>query len=202
MRFARRDGATWQPAPVAEVPPLVFTEAMRDVDLFVGVTSIATDPQWADRGDDRFGRYWRSSVGAALTPSAQVRRDALARLLPRLRIADRVSLSERHLHVRGNLRGYRIHLGSGNIMMEPDDAYLCIVAARDRTQRLHLPFEDDPMLSTILSKAIMLAADDRITDPTVLRQLTRRPAPDDTPAPARRGRRDRRAQTGSSWPMG
>lgn len=27
------------------------------------------------------------------------------------------------------------------------------------------------MLSTILSKAIMLAADDTITDPTVLRQL-------------------------------
>jgi hypothetical protein len=25
---------------------------MRDVDLFVAVTSIALDPQWADRGDD------------------------------------------------------------------------------------------------------------------------------------------------------
>ncbi|WP_441338490.1 DUF7737 domain-containing protein [Micromonospora sp. NBS 11-29] len=29
------------------------------------------------------------------------------------------------------------------------------------------------MLSTILSKAVMLAADDRITDPTVLRQFAR-----------------------------
>ncbi|SCL50206.1 protein of unknown function [Micromonospora chersina] len=171
VRFARQDGATWQPAPLADVPPLVFTEAMRDVDLFVGVTSIATDPQWADRGEDRFRDYWHSTVVGALTPSAEVRRDALARLLPRMAIAGRVTLADRYLHVRGNLRGYRIHLGSGNIMMEPNDAYLCIVPARGGTGRLHLPFEDDPMLSTILSKAIMLAADDTITDPTVLRQL-------------------------------
>ncbi|NES27950.1 DUF4132 domain-containing protein [Micromonospora terminaliae] len=171
VRFARQDGATWQPAPLADVPLLVFTEAMRDVDLFVGVTSIATDPQWADRGEDRFRDYWHSTVVGALTPSAEVRRDALARLLPRMAIAGRVTLADRYLHVRGNLRGYRIHLGSGNIMMEPNDAYLCIVPARGGTGRLHLPFEDDPMLSTILSKAIMLAADDTITDPTVLRQL-------------------------------
>ncbi|MEU1965941.1 DUF4132 domain-containing protein [Micromonospora sediminicola] len=171
VRFARHDGTTWQPAPVTDVPPLVFTEAMRDVDLFVGVTSIATDPQWADRGADRFRDYWHRTVVGELTPSAQVRRDALARLLPRMAIAGRVTLADRYLHVRGNLRGYRIHLGSGNIMMEPNDAYLCIVPARGGTGRLHLPFEDDPMLSTILSKAIMLAADDSITDPTVLRQL-------------------------------
>ena len=82
VRFARSDGATWQPAPVADVPPLVFTEAMRDVDLFVGVTSIATDPQWADRGEDRFRDYWHRTAVGALTPSAQVSRDALARLLP------------------------------------------------------------------------------------------------------------------------
>ncbi|MEU7924452.1 DUF4132 domain-containing protein [Micromonospora sp. NPDC049107] len=171
VRFARHDGKTWQPARIIDVPPLVFTEAMRDVDLFVGVTSIATDPQWADRGEDRFSVYWHRTAVAELTPSAQVRRDALARLLPRMAIADRVDLTERYLRVRGNLRAYRIHLGSGNIMMEPDDRYLCIVAARTQTGRLHLPFDDDPMLATILSKAIMLAADDRITDPTVLSQL-------------------------------
>ncbi|MFG3556772.1 DUF4132 domain-containing protein [Micromonospora sp. NPDC047557] len=171
VRFARHDGTTWLPAPIIDVPPLVFSEAMRDVDLFVGVTSIATDPQWADRGEDRFSAYWHRTAVAELTPSAQVRRDALARLLPRMAIADRVDLTDRYLRVRGTLRTYRIHLGSGNVMMEPDDAYLCIVAARAQTGRLHLPFDDDPMLSTILSKAIMLAADDRITDPTVLSQL-------------------------------
>ncbi|MDM4784531.1 hypothetical protein [Micromonospora sp. b486] len=140
------------------------------MDLFVGVTSIATDPQWADRGEDRFRDYWHRTAVGALNPSAQVRRDALARLLPRMAIADRVTLTDRYLHVRGNLRGYRIHLGSGNIMMEPRRLPVHRPRTR-RHRRLHLPFEDDPMLSTILSKAIMLAADDTITDPTVLRQF-------------------------------
>ena len=31
------------------------------------------------------------------------------------------------LRVEGKLRAYRIHLGSGNILMEPSDRYLCIV---------------------------------------------------------------------------
>ncbi len=36
-----------------EVPPLVFSEVMRDCDLFVGVTSIGTDPAWnRDHPDD------------------------------------------------------------------------------------------------------------------------------------------------------
>ncbi len=34
-----------------------------------------------------------------------------------------------------------------------------------------LPFEGDLALSVILSKAFMLAADDRITDPVILDQM-------------------------------
>ena len=30
------------------VPKLVFSEVMRDVDLFVGVTSIGNNPEWED----------------------------------------------------------------------------------------------------------------------------------------------------------
>ncbi|MBM9509224.1 DUF4132 domain-containing protein [Actinacidiphila acididurans] len=44
VRFARRVDGAWQVTPLTDVPPLVFSEAMRDVDLFVGVTSIAADP--------------------------------------------------------------------------------------------------------------------------------------------------------------
>jgi hypothetical protein len=36
-----------------------------------------------------------------------------------------------------------------------------------------LPFEGDPLLSVILSKAVLLAADDKITDATILAQLSR-----------------------------
>ncbi len=37
--------------------------------------------------------------------------------------------------------------------------------------RLWLPFEGDRMLSIILSKAMLLAADEKITDPVIPRQL-------------------------------
>ncbi|MEV7689075.1 DUF4132 domain-containing protein [Streptomyces bungoensis] len=76
VRFERRDGRRWREVPLAEVPPLVFSEAMRDVDLFVGVTSIAADPDWTDRGEDRYAGYWRTATFGALTESAEIRREA------------------------------------------------------------------------------------------------------------------------------
>ncbi|WP_285687826.1 DUF4132 domain-containing protein [Actinoplanes sp. NBRC 103695] len=173
VRFGRRDGRAWAATPLAEVPPLVLTEAMRDVDLFVGVTSIAADDGWRDRGEHRFDAYWGTAAFAELTPGAEVRRDVLTRLLPRLTVGPRCTLDGRFLRVEGKLGAYRIHLGSGNILMEPDDAYLCIVPDRAKAKKLSLPFDDDPILSVILSKAIMLAADDRITDPSITRQLHR-----------------------------
>ncbi|MER6978710.1 DUF4132 domain-containing protein, partial [Streptomyces carpinensis] len=173
VRFERRDGRRWREVPLAEVPPLVFSEAMRDVDLFVGVTSIAADPDWTDRGEQRYAGYWRTATFGELTASAEVRREALARILPRLKIADRCSLDGRFLVVRGEFRTYRIHLGSSNILMEPDDAYLCIVPSRGKDGgKVFLPFEDD-RLSLILSKAFLLAADTRITDMTILHQIKR-----------------------------
>ncbi|MEU9022870.1 DUF4132 domain-containing protein [Actinomadura sp. NPDC048394] len=169
VAFARRDGGAWRDARLADVPPLVFSEAMRDVDLFVGVTSIAADPEW--RGDGEPRRYWERSGFAELTESAASRRDALERILPRTKIAGRCSLDGRFLVVRGDLRTYKIHLGSANILMEPDDAYLCVVpAGRAAGGTVFLPFEDG-RLSLILSKAFLLAADGGITDETILAQL-------------------------------
>ena len=60
--------------------------------------------------------------------------------------------------------------------MEPDNQYLCIVpqrwgAGQDAAGRLYLPFEGDSVLSVILSKAMLLANDAAITDPTITRQI-------------------------------
>ncbi|GAB1822562.1 DUF4132 domain-containing protein [Herbidospora sp. RD11066] len=171
VRFHRLDGKGWRETPLPEVPPLVFSEAMRDLDLFVAVTSIATDPQWADREPGEMRAHWQTGAFAELWPSAEVRRDALARLLPRLTIADRCTLTDRFLVVRGDLRTYKIHLGSANILMEPNDAYLCIVAGREVQRGVFLPFEEDGRLSLILSKAFLLANDTAIDDPSITRQI-------------------------------
>ncbi|OIJ87198.1 DUF4132 domain-containing protein [Streptomyces colonosanans] len=171
VRFDRRVGSAWREAPLADVPPLVFSEAMRDVDLFVGVSSIAADPDWTDGGPRR--TYWERASFAELTASAEVRREALEGILPRLKIADRCSLDGRFLIVRGDLGTYKIHLGSANILMAPDDAYLCIVPARRAGDgKVFLPFEDE-RLSLILSKAFLLAADTKITDESILMQIKR-----------------------------
>ena len=174
VRFARRDGPAWEEAPLREVPPLVFSEAMRDVDLFVSVTSIGADPEWADRGDEAYQQYWRGFAAAELTPSAQVRHAALERLVPRLKIAGQCSLTDRYLVVRGQLRTYKIHIGSANVLMEPGSTYLCIVSARPPRrsgEQVFLPFEQDGRLALILSKAFLLADDDQISDQTIREQL-------------------------------
>jgi hypothetical protein len=171
VRFERLEGRTWHPADLADVPPLVFSEAMRDVDLFVAVTSIAADAAWVDRGEDRYVDYWREVSFGELPPSAEVRHDVLARLLPRTSIADRCTLTDRYLVVQGDLRTYKIHLGSANILMDLGDVYLCIVSARKQSAKVFLPFEEDGRLSLILSKAFLLAGDSKITDESILRQI-------------------------------
>ncbi|WP_052397389.1 DUF4132 domain-containing protein [Streptomyces sp. NRRL F-5123] len=176
VRFERQaaGGRAWVPVALVEVPPLVLSEALRDVDLFVGVASIAGDPDWRDAAEGRLAARWHEAAFGELPPSAEMRKEALARLLPRTRIADRVELAGRFLRVRGDRAAYRIHLGSGNVLVEPHDAYLCIVPARQQgaAGRVFLPFEEDGgMLAVVLSKAFLLADDASITDPTITRQL-------------------------------
>lgn len=164
------------PIPLTEVPVLVFSEVMRDVDLFVGVCSVGNDPNWEHRGEEGiYGDYWRSYSFGDLSASAETRKEILQRLLPRLKIAARSRIEGRFLIVRGDLRTYKIHLGSGNILMEPNDQYLCIVPDARQSEKgtgsLFLPFEGDRTLSIILSKAFLLSEDKKITDPTITRQI-------------------------------
>lgn len=163
---------------LSTIPPLVFSEVMRDVDLFVGVCSIGTDPTWGDHPDRQadLAAYWQHFSFGDLSTMAKTRREALERLLPRLKIADRCTLTDRFLVVRGDLRTYKIHLGSSNILMASNDQYLCIVPNRSARGDRHivLPFEGDQTLAVILSKALMLAADQKIDDPSILRQIRSR----------------------------
>ncbi|MEV6369339.1 DUF4132 domain-containing protein [Micromonospora musae] len=166
------------PLPLEQIPPLVFSEVMRDVDLFVGVASVGNDPTWQDGGPEgRYQEYWQSYSFGELSATAETRRDLLTRLLPRLAVADRCRMEGRFLVVRGDLRTYKIHLGSGNILMSPNDEYLCIVPQQSGSAgngELFLPFEGDRMLGVVLSKALLLARDTEITDPTIVSQLRRR----------------------------
>lgn len=167
-----------EPLPLEQIPPLVFSEVMRDVDLFVGVASVGNDPTWQDGGPEgRYREYWNTYSFGELSGTATTRKEVLSRLVPRLKIARQCSFSDRFLIVEGEIRTYKIHLGSGNILMEPNDQYLCIVPDSGRAKKqdeLFLPFEGDKMLSIILSKAFLLADDKKIKDPTITSQIALR----------------------------
>ena len=166
-------GSREAPLPLPLVPPLLFSEVMRDVDLFVGVSSIGNAHDWQIDPDQqaRHHPYCERYAYGELSVTAQSRRAALQKLLPKLKIADRCSLGDRFLTVRGELRTYKIHIGSANILMEPNDQYLCVVPARSSADKVFLPFEGDQRLAVILSKAFMLANDIKIKDPTILSQI-------------------------------
>ena len=142
------------------------------------------DPNWTDGGrtaehPNQWRRtigadYWRTQAFGDLSAMAKTRLALLTALLPSLAIG-KVSriIDGRYLRVEGKRRAYKIHLGSGSILMEPNDRYLCIVPASTDGADVRLPFEGDNMLSIILSKAAMLADEDKITDPSILSQLER-----------------------------
>lgn len=167
-----------EPMRIDEVPPIVFSEMMRDVDLFVGVCSVGNDPNWNDAGPEGHRGYWVAYSFGDLSETAKTRKELLSRLLPRLKIADRCHIDGNFLVVRGDMRTYKIHLQSSNILMSPNDAYLCIVPGAEARspgqERLVLPFDGDRTLSVILSKAFMLAEDKKIRDETILLQLRTR----------------------------
>lgn len=171
------DDASNRPLALDQIDRKVFSETLRDVDLFVGVASVGNDPNWNDGGlEGHFRDYWHDFSFGELSASANTRKAVLERLVPRLKIADRCSFSERFLIVRGDVRTYHIHLGSGNIQMEPNNEYLCIVpnaSINRKGDAVTLPFEGDRTLSIILSKALLLAEDTKIKDSTILSQIRR-----------------------------
>ena len=168
------------PVAVEAVPPVVVSEVMRHCDLFTAVASIAADPNWRDRGGEaahpnQWQRgaedYWDRAAFADLTGSGQVRREMLERIIPRLAIAGQCSLDDKALLVRGTRHLYRIHLGSAAVHIAATRQHVCIVPKAGTNPAVRLPFAGDGTLSLILSKAALLARDDGITDPVILRQL-------------------------------
>lgn len=171
-----------RPLPVSEVHPHALGEVMYDIDSIVGRTSIGSDRFWQDRGQDaphlqsevaQFAHYRERYASGQTSELGRSRHAFLEAVLPSLSIADQCTLTPQFLIVDGKRGTYKISLNSGNILIAPNDRYLCIVkAGNGGTRESYVPFEGDDILSLILSKAMMLAEDDRIDDPTILRQLS------------------------------
>ncbi|ESA34519.1 heat repeat-containing protein [Leptolyngbya sp. Heron Island J] len=142
-----------KPVAVKDVPPRVFSEVMRDLDLVVSVAH-------------------QGGVDPEASASTIEMRAALIRETNRLLNITNVELQAAHALIEGQLGNYTIHLGSATVHRQPGGA-LCIVPVHSQHRgRLFLPFaDDDPKTAEVVSKVLLLANDQAIKDPTILEQL-------------------------------
>lgn len=150
--FLSRD--TGELIPPADVPPRIFSEVMRDLDLVVSVAHVGgVDPEAS-----------RSTVEM---------REYLLHEILRLMELDNVRIDKNHAFIDGKHSAYTVHLGSGVVHRQPG-GQLCILPVHNHAAgRIFLPFADpDPRTAEVVSKVVLLAEDEKIQDPTILEQLT------------------------------
>ena len=139
--------------PLEQVPPLLFSEIMRDADLLVSVAHAADS-------------YSTSNE------TLQRRTELVGELIQGLGLRN-VKCEGHFLHITGQRANYRIHLGSAAIHIEPGN-YLCIVPAGSSLTEFYLPFADtDKKMAEVLSKMFLLLDDMNITDSQILEQIQR-----------------------------
>ncbi len=165
------------PLPLTQIPDIIFSEVMRDIDLLINQSSIGNNPEWQDdAGEPIFQRYWQDFNFGALTLTGLNRKKLLTELIPKLKIADQCRFEDRFLIIEGQVKTYKIHIGSANVLMEPYDDNLFILQdienANDK-QMIILPLDGDNILALILNKAFLLAEDQKIKDPTIISQINR-----------------------------
>ncbi|MGL6075528.1 MAG: DUF5724 domain-containing protein [Fimbriiglobus sp.] len=154
LRFHKR--GEWKPVLLKDVPPIIFSETMRDLDLIVSVAHVGgVDPE-------------------ATQSTVEMRAALLRETLQLLKITN-VKLDPKHALIEGSYGKYGVHLGSGGVQKLPGGS-LCVVAVpAGHRGRLFLPFADeDPRTSEVISKVLLLARDNEIQDPTILEQISAR----------------------------
>lgn len=151
ITFYKRD--SYEKMPFEEVQERIFSEIMRDVDLVVSVAHVGgVDPE--------------------ISHSTIEMRRALATETTTLLGLSNVVSKGNHLHIKGSVGQYSVHLGSGVVHRLPGGYVSVIPVHSQHKGRLFLPFvDDDPKSAEVLSKMLLLAEDDKIKDPTILRQL-------------------------------
>jgi hypothetical protein len=161
---------------VDEVPAMLYSEVMRDVDLFTTVCAIGEDENWRDEGDRTVGIHGERISMQEVSAAISLRGDVLARVLPRTPIADRCRLESSHLEVQGQLGRYRISLAFGLAALVTDSALRWLripqkLLAAVPWELEDVPIELDYRTEMILRKAYLLADDWKIEDPELIRQL-------------------------------
>ena len=149
------DRKTFKKLPIDDVPDLIFTEVMRDVDLVVSVAHVGgVDPE-------------------ASHSTVEMRRAIVQYSLPLFHLTN-VRLEGSHAHIHGKRGDYTVHLGSGVVQQKAGAMINVLPVHSQHRGRLFLPFlDEDPKTAEIVSKIILFAEDGKIKDPFILEQIKR-----------------------------
>ena len=147
------DRRTGKEIKIKDIPDVIFSEVMRDVDLAVSVAHAGgVDPQTS-----------HSTV--------EMRAALLSLLLPLLKL-DNVEVNKNHAVVKGHYGTYDINLGSGIIHKSGGSMIAVLPVHSQHRGRIFLPFaDDDPKTAEIITKVIMFAEDKKIKDVSILEQV-------------------------------
>ncbi|WP_008794796.1 DUF4132 domain-containing protein [Fusobacterium periodonticum] len=147
------DRKTFKPILIDDVPDLIFTEVMRDLDLVVSVAHV---------GD----------VDPEASHSTIEMRKAIVEFNCKLFKLKNVKFSENHVLIKGERAEYSIHLGSGLIHQKAGSAINVLPVHSQHRGRVFLPFiDDDPKTAEIMTKVILFAQDEKIKDVFILEQI-------------------------------
>jgi hypothetical protein len=151
VRFIRKGER--KPMRLSDVPPGLFSEVMRDVDLVVSVAH-------------------RGGVDPEASASTVEMRSQIIRETCQLLELSNVRLKDNHALIHGEMGEYSVHLGSGTTHRMPGGALFIVPVHGQHRGRLFLPFaDDDPRTAEVVSKVLLLARDQEIRDPQLLAQM-------------------------------
>lgn len=151
VEFSNRK--SFEPITIDQVPDVIYSEVMRDVDLAVSVAHAGgVDPETS-----------HSTIG--------MRRAIVEFNLPLFGISN-VTLKDSHAMIKGTRGEYSVHLGSG-VVHQAGGSMLHILPVHSQSRgKLFLPFVDeDPKTAEIMSKIVLLAEDKKLKDPSILAQI-------------------------------
>jgi hypothetical protein len=159
-----------------EVPAIVYSEVMRDVDLFTSVSVVGHDETWSDQGDRGTGVLSSRMDLGELSAMVALRIETLSLVLPLTSIAGQCTIEKTWVVVRGQLGTYRIHVPWGGVLRLADSGFRQLNIPQKLLDDVSVnlaafPIDLDYRTEMILRKAHLLANDWKIDFPDLIRQL-------------------------------
>lgn len=138
---------------IKDIPDVIFSEVMRDVDMAVSVAHAGgIDPETS-----------HSTI--------EMRSVILSFTLPLFKL-NNVTIQKNHAIVENKYGTFTIHLGSGVIHKQGGTMINVVPVHSSHRGKIFLPFvDDDPKTAEIITKVLTFAEDNKLKDPTILEQI-------------------------------